>query len=268
VLLRSQRLEETDLVDVARTKSQAHLLAISGRTGIGQAVTDVLVRRGDRDVVRTVATNIKAQFSESGFATLVKRAENDGLLAEKVGQRPDIPPHLFRVLLMQATEVVQQRLLAGARPETRAEINRVLAKVSDEVRAEAPKPRNFTAAQRAVLALHKSGKLNEAELLNFAKAGQYEEAVATLSALCGVPIDVIDRLMQGQRPDPVLILGKAVGLQWETVRAVIAVRPNSAATPARMLDSAQANFERLAPATAQRVVRFWQLRQGNWSEAG
>jgi hypothetical protein len=28
-----------------------------------------------------------------------------------------------------------------------------------------------------------------------------------------------------------------------------------------VLDSALANFERLSPATAQRVTRFWQIRQ-------
>src|SRR5205823_3408066 len=44
VLQQSQRLAETDLVSIAKTKSQAHLLAISGRDGIGEAVTDVLVR--------------------------------------------------------------------------------------------------------------------------------------------------------------------------------------------------------------------------------
>ena len=57
---------------------------------------------------------------------LVERAADDGVLAEKVGRRTDIPPRLFRTLLMQATAVVQQRLLAKARPETAAEIRRVL----------------------------------------------------------------------------------------------------------------------------------------------
>jgi uncharacterized protein (DUF2336 family) len=91
VLQQSRRLAETDLVDIAKTKSQAHLLAISGRDGIGEKVTDVLVRRGDRDVARNVAENPDARLSENAFSTLVKRAEQDGVLAEKVGQRSDIP---------------------------------------------------------------------------------------------------------------------------------------------------------------------------------
>src|SRR5688572_7465008 len=71
VLQRSPRVPDSDLVDIARTKSQGHLLAISGRFGIAEAVTDELVRRGDRQVVRKVADNRDARLSEGGFSTLV-----------------------------------------------------------------------------------------------------------------------------------------------------------------------------------------------------
>jgi uncharacterized protein (DUF2336 family) len=103
VIARSLRLAETDLVNIAQTKGQAHLFAISGRDSIGEAVTDVLVRRGDPEVVRNVADNKSAKLSDHGFTALVKRAEEDGVLAEKVGMRPDIPPRLFRELLVRAT---------------------------------------------------------------------------------------------------------------------------------------------------------------------
>jgi uncharacterized protein (DUF2336 family) len=258
VLEQSPRLQETDLVDIAQTKSQAHLLAISGRTGIAEAVTDVLVRRGDRRVVRSVAGNRDARLSEGTFSTLVSQAEQDGVLAEKVGMRPDIPPRLFRELLFKATEVVQQRLLAAAKPETQQEIQRILAKVSKEVGTSGK--RDYAAAERTVETLRQQGKLNEAALLDFAKTNRYEEAVATLSRLCSVPIDVVDRLMGGDRPDPVLILCKAAGWEWPTARAVIVLRPTGKNMSTHGLDTAFANFERLSPATAQRVMRFWQAR--------
>jgi uncharacterized protein (DUF2336 family) len=261
VLKQSRRLNETDLVDIAQTKSQAHLLAISGRTGIAEPVTDVLVRRGDREVVRSVADNRDARLSEGSFFTLVDRAEKDGVLAEKVGLRPDIPARLFRDLLLKATEVVQQRLLATAKPETQAEIRRVLAKVSNEVGARA-KPRDYSAAMRAVLTLRQEGTLDETTLVDFAKKGQYEETVAALSALCTVPIEVVDRLMGGDRPDPVLILCKSAGWGWSTAKAIIMARPGGHGTSNQGLDTAYANFERLSPTTAQRVMRFWQVRRG------
>src|SRR5262249_24977212 len=158
----------TDLVDIASTKSQAHLLAISGRTGIAEPVTDVLVRRGDREVVHKVANNREARLSEGSFSNLVVQSEADGLLAEKGAFRPDIPPKQFQDLLIKATEIVRQRLLASAKPETRAEIQRVLTKVSGEV-ATRSGPRDYTAARATVEALRRQGKLNEGQLVDFAK---------------------------------------------------------------------------------------------------
>jgi uncharacterized protein (DUF2336 family) len=260
-VLEHSRLDEKDLLQIAETKSQAHLLALSTRRGIGEALSDVLVRRGDRNVARSVATNQDAKLSEGAFTALIKRAEDDGVLAEKVGMRTDIPPRLFRELLLKATEVVQERLLAQAKPETQAEIRRVLAKVSGEVGVKAA-PRNFLAAMSAVRELHKQGKLTESELVRFAQAGKYEETIASLSVLCAVPIEVVDRLMAGERPDPVLILGRAAGFKWDTVRSIISSRPGARNSSSQFLDGALENFEKLTMPTAQRVVRFWQVRQG------
>jgi uncharacterized protein (DUF2336 family) len=266
VLQQSPRLPEADLVDIARTKSQAHLLAISGRTGIAESVTDELVRRGDRQVVCSVADNRDARLSEGGFSTLVTRADDDGVLAEKVGTRPDIPPRLFRELLLRATEVVQQRLLVIAKPEAQAEIRRVLAKVTKEVGTA--HSRDYRAAQDAVAMLHEQGKLDERALVDFAKANRHEETVAALSALCSVPIEVVDRLMGGDRPDPVLILCKAAGWEWATVRAIIGSRQGGKGVSTQTLDHAFANFEQLSPATAQRVMRFWQAKPATLGLAG
>jgi len=259
-VLQGAAISDPDLKYIAETKSQAHLLALSTRAGITEALSEILVERGDRDVSRSIATNQKAQLSETAFTTLVKRAEQDGVLAEKVGQRTDIPPRLFRQLLMQASDVVQQRLLASAKPDTQAEIRRVLAKVTDEVGAKAA-PRNYTAALATVRALHKEQKLSEADIADYAKTGQYEETIAALATLCAVPVEVVDRLMSGERPDPVLILAKSAGFGWPTVREVVLARPGPKPTSAA-LDSAFENFEKLTAATAQRVVRFWQVRQG------
>jgi uncharacterized protein (DUF2336 family) len=259
VLQQSPRLKDSDLVTIAETKSQAHLHAIATRQGIGEVVTDVLVRRGDQTVARCVADNITARLSNEAFSALVNRAEKDGILAESVGRRPDIPPHHFRQLLLRATEVVRRRLLAVAGPDAQAEIRRVLEGISQQL-DQAARPYDFSHAQRVVLGLHQAGTLNEAKLKEFAEAKKIEETVASLSALCGVPIETVERLTAGDRPDPVLILCKAVGFGWPTAHAIIVARAGTRRISEEMLQTAQANFERLSTATAQRVLRFWQVR--------
>src|ERR1700737_220265 len=113
VLQESERLETYALVANACTKSQPHLLAISKRKSIEEAVTDVLVTRGNREVVNSVASNHGARFSYFAFLPMIKRAEADSILAEQLGLRKDIPRHIFQQLIAKASEEVKKRLQRG-----------------------------------------------------------------------------------------------------------------------------------------------------------
>src|ERR1700704_3932308 len=110
VLQESERLEPYALIANACIKSQTHLLAISKRKSIDETVTDELVTRGNQEVVKSVATNNGARFSDFGFLHMVKRAEGDSILAEQLGLRKDIPRHVFQQLIAKATDDVRKRL--------------------------------------------------------------------------------------------------------------------------------------------------------------
>jgi hypothetical protein len=72
----------------------------------------------------------------------------------------------------------------------------------------------------------------------------------------------VDRLMSGDRSDPVIILARAANFGWETVRAIIESRGGARGTSTQAIDAAKQNYDMLSPATAERVVRFWQVRPG------
>jgi uncharacterized protein (DUF2336 family) len=258
VLKDSKRLTSNDLVDIARRKSQDHLLAISGRSEIDEAVTDVLVDRGNAEVARKVAVNAGARFSQNGFATLVRRAEKDDVLAEAAGQRTDIPPALFEQLLAKATATVKAKLLA-ARPDAAGDLTHTLNKVARELQAERP-VRDYTEAQHLVGLLNRDGKLGEAVMLEFARANKFEEAISALALRCSAPIDIIDRLMQGARIDALLIPCKAAGLAWATTRAFIRLNSAHSITSEDDFEIAKQDFQKLSVAAAQRIMRFWQVR--------
>src|SRR6187399_1963532 len=99
ILQESVQLEPYALVANVCTKAQTHLLAISKRGSLEETVTDVLVTRGDQDVVNSVATNSGARFSDFGFLHMLQRAEGDSILAEQLGLRRDIPRHIFQQLI-------------------------------------------------------------------------------------------------------------------------------------------------------------------------
>ena len=261
VLRRSVVLDDDVLLEVARLKGQGHLLAMAERGTLSTGLTDVMVRRGDREVVRRTASNAGAVFSAAGYQVLIKRAAQDGVLTLAVGQRSDLSDAHLKQLLAGSLDVVRRRLFELVKPERQAAINRVMNEIVD-VPAGVESKRNFVPAQRTILALHSGGNLNEAALLGFAKRFAYEESVAALAAMSGVGIATLDRLISGDRHDPVLILGKFIGLEWATVRALVLLRlgPNRVPAPAD-IENIRVNYARLIPSTAERVVSFWKTRQ-------
>jgi hypothetical protein len=133
----------------------------------------------------------------------------------------------------------------------------VISIVPEQVESQ----RDFTPAKRTILAHYRAGELNESVLLGFAKAHKYEESVAALSAMSKIKVAMIDRLIAGERHDPVLILGKAIGLEWASVRALILLRFGPSRVPTAMeIENLRTNFVALMPSTAERVVTFWQSR--------
>jgi len=185
LLRRSTVLDEQALLDIAEAEGQGHLLAISERPALSPDLTDVMLRRGDRDVVRRTAGNNGAVFSESGYSELIKRASQDGVLTITVGQREDLSNRRLKQLLAGSLDVVRRRLFDVVKPERQVAIKQAVAELTG-IPERFESKRDFVPAQRTVLSLHQAGNLSEAALLNFARAYRYEESIAALSAMSGV----------------------------------------------------------------------------------
>lgn len=259
VLTQSNQLTESDLIEVATSKRQGHLLAISGRSSLPQAVTDVLVERGDVQVRRALARNSGAQLSESGFATLVEKSASDETLAEKLGLRLDIPFQLLRQLLARATDLVRSRLLAAASPENQEQIQRALASVANSLGHEAPGPSDFARADGIVHELNKCGQLTEAALVDFIGAHKHEEMTATLALFSGVKSVVIECLLKNATHEGLIVACRAGNLTWPTAALVLKARSAHHSISQQELDEARDAFLELSRAAAQRSIRSLQV---------
>lgn len=257
VLSQSERLDTATLVECAGSKSQEHLLAISRRKALPEAVTDVLVVRGDQQTVLNTVRNPGARFSERGFSWLVERAHSDHQLATCVGTRPDLPPRLFEQLLAEASETVRAKLEAE-KEHSKEDIARAVGGVTEEIEARASVTRSpaYAAAQVLVEALDQAKHLTAATLDEFAKAGRFEEIVAALAFMADTPADVVERMVMDGNAETILVLAKAADLPWETARNLIALAAKRFRRPAGDVDRAMAAFQRLRPSTAQQILEF------------
>jgi uncharacterized protein (DUF2336 family) len=261
VLSRSERLDDEALIETARNKSQAHLMAISTRRVLSGAVTDVLVLRGNDEVVRSTVNNPGAEFSERGFTRLVNRAEGDDMLATCIGLRPTIPRHLYLKLLAKASATVRARLEA-ANPPFAGEVSTVVREVTRKARSAPSAITEETAiAHGLVKSLYEDGRLDEQQVAAFAEAGKFDEANAAIAALANVPVSIAENMMVETRAEGVMILAKVSGMSWSTVKAIINMRDDLSGKEPSDLQACKATYERLRPSTAQQVLRFHRMQQ-------
>jgi uncharacterized protein (DUF2336 family) len=261
VLSQSERLDDEALIEAARDKSQAHLMAISTRRVLSGAVTDVLVMRGNDAVIQSTVNNPGAEFSENGFTRLVSRAEGDDNLATCIGMRPTIPRHLYLKLLAKASATVRQRLEA-AHPQRAEEVPTAVQEATRRARsAPSAITRDTAIAHALVKSLYEDGRLDEHQVAAFAEAGKFDEANAAIAALASVPVSIAENMMVETRAEGVMILCKVSAMSWTTVRSIINMRDTLSGLEPSDLAACKATYERLRPSTAQQVLRFHRMQQ-------
>lgn len=267
VLKQSMRLTTNDLVEIARSKGQEHLFAITHRANLEIPVTDILIERGRSEVLGNLMKNKTAQISKEGFTTLLSKAnENESLLAQ-IARRLNIPLERFRELLARATDAVREKLLALMQPGAQQDIEQVLTRAADEVVLETAK-RDFAAAEKRITELQKAGKFNEQALAGFLREKKYEDVVASIAAVTKLPPGTIDELMHAERGDGLLIPCKTMGLTWPTVKGILQNRPSWRVMSEGDLEKTRNDYIQLSRETAERITRFWQVRASVGEGAG
>lgn len=259
VLSGAEQLDDEVLLEGARTKSQEHLLAISRRSTLVEAVTDVLVERGNKQVALSTAQNPGAKFSEFGYSTLVQRSETDGDLALRVWQRAELPRQFMLKIFAQASETVRAELEAADRGKASLFRNMV-AKASDQLQTEArQRSPEYAAAEAHVRALHRAGELNESQLWAFASAGKFDETTIALSIMCDLPIGLIERATTQSLSEQILVLAKAIGLSWDTTKAILRLQGAKKPNSAHEIETLCSQFTQMKPATATKAMQFYRL---------
>ena len=93
---KSTVLTDADLIEIADKdrKDPIVLAMIAARPQLSEALTDVLVRRGNAALARKLIDRTDAPLSVSSFARLVTSVQNDKELAQAIAKRQDLPAEL------------------------------------------------------------------------------------------------------------------------------------------------------------------------------
>ena len=261
ILSDSPRLSDEYLIEIANTKGDAHLAKIAGRSQINEAVTDVLVDRGNCEVTNELAVNPGARFSTMGMSKLVMHADGDDRLSQSMARRTDIPPRMFRQLFAQATEVVRARMLASADPSQKDSIKNILAEISVQVARNTTTAKQRVAAKIYMRPIAQDTRLIQKKIFEYAGKKRLPEVIAGLSLLSAIPFEQIEQLFCASNIFGLMVLCKSLAMDWQATYMLIVASPTSADIRPHQVEEIKIQYDSLQISSAKRLIHFWQRRK-------
>jgi hypothetical protein len=127
--------------------------------------------------------------------------------------------------------------------------------------------RHYAGASRDARHLFRAHELSETHVHRPATSQQFEKTAAALSLLGPFPIDLVERALIDKGTDMILILVRAAGCSWTTAKATLLMHAAGRCLSPQDMEAAFKSFEKLSPATARRVVKFYEHRGNRPTEA-
>ena len=252
VLRLSPVLTDADLASIAVTHSQAHLIAIAERATLSENVTDVLVERGDRNVLRTVSGNEGAAFSGNGFEILIRRGIGDVRIAYNLAERCDSLP------ASQARRVRQIATLMSATKGPFVETE-TLNNSTDQRLASKARERRLEV--RLLIADLKEGKREIDDIVELlVKDERAFDFAQVVSSFSNIPNTQALRALLHKEASGIAVACRAMGLGSAAFRAVLEMRAGRLGIPAQQVDQDMASYESLTTEISERAMRFLRVR--------
>ena len=268
VLTQSAALSEADLIEVARTRGQAHLRAISQRAEVPQAVSEVIVEHGDDATLGVLLRNQGAELSRRASEAAVDRAHANPELHEAVVERKSLPPDLLNELYFIVEARLRDKIMQRNAELDPHELQAALDAGRNRLAArDGAVPPDYAAAQSQIQAMARRGELTPTALTGMLRQGQKTRFTIALAQLAEIDFPTARRILEGRQVDPLAVVCKAAGFEkalFLTFVVLMLDRDSNAMGRAQEYGDLYARLER---ETALRAIRFWRMRRQTDLEA-
>ena len=261
ILQRSSALGEADLLALARNRGQAHLRVISSRPDLTEAISDVIVERGDDTTLGALLENASAPLSRRSSEAVVDRANDNADLHAAVVSRQDLPADLLNEMYFVVETQLRQKIT-----ERNAALNPAALEAALEVgrrrmaNRDGALPPDYDEAEAYVRGLKQRGAITPSALAGFLRAGERTRFLLALSEMSEVDFHTTRRVVDRRDMDALAIICRAADFDRALFLtfAVLILEPGQAMAKAQEYGKL---YNDLPKDTALRTMRFWRMRR-------
>jgi len=263
ILQNSPVLSIEDQIAIALAYSQPHLQALSQRPNVSEAVTDVIVERGDDETLEVLLRNDTAELSRGAQEAAVDRAYANPALHEAIVQRQNLSPDLLNELYFVVETRLRDRILernAAVDPQV---IEEALRAGRKQVAArDGSLPADYTEAEADVAGMRAArGGITPQQLATMLRNRQTTRFLVALAELADIDFQTARRILEKRELDALAIVCKAAGFDHALfLTFTILILDNEPTAHAKAKQYGEL-FTQLPQDAAMRTVRFWRLRR-------
>lgn len=254
-------LSEATLLTVVGQKSQDHMMAVTRRRRISEAVSQALVERGDDAVVTSLLTNVKAEIGATAYDMVAKRAETSPELQAPLVRRVGVPLELLNNLYLKVESDLRREIISKFESVAPEELEAAFARTRAQVSKRYNQPDDFDASKRRIEGMVRNKTLTPPALVTLMREGAPSRTAFKLAfaRLADVDYELIERVVEGADLDTAALLCRGSQFDRALFMALAIGLDRSERALGGSEEFAQL-YERVPVQAAQRALRFWKVR--------
>ena len=263
ILEGSVALSDDDLMQVAKAaEGQAHLQAISRRASVPEAVSDVIVERGDDETLGVLLGNEGAALSRQAQEAAVDRAEVNPDLHEAVVNRRSLPIDLLNEMYFVVEGQLREKILERNAEVDPAALEEALAAGRKRVATrDGALPEDYAAAEREVRSLVARRALTPKALASMLRNRESTKFMVALAELAGIDFHTARVILERRELDALAIVCKAADFERSLFLTFAVLVLDRDADPLGRAKEYGDLYAELPKESAQRTLRFWRMRR-------
>jgi uncharacterized protein (DUF2336 family) len=263
VLRQSPVLTDDDLLGVVRAKGQVHLRAVSERAKVSEAVSEVIVERGDDETLGTLLRNDGARLSRTASEAAVERAKVNPALHEATVNRATLPPDLLNEMYFVVEARLRQTILEQNARMDPALLESALAAGRARVASgDGALPADYSECLAYVQEMEAAGQLTPQMLARFLRSGSKTSFLIALSQLADVDFHTAQQIIERKELDALSVVCRAADLDRALFLTYAVVLLNDDGDAMGKAHGYARMYSELTRDAAQRTLRFWRMRRG------
>jgi uncharacterized protein (DUF2336 family) len=262
ILVRSEVLQDPELIEVIRHRTLEHQLAITMRTSISEAVCEALVETSNFDVIAALLANPNARIPQAALEYLVEESKQVDRYQNPLLHRGDLPTDLAKRMYWWVSAALRKYILQKF-PIDSAELDESLEstiRASLRINGRDASLRRKPAALAE--ALLKANAVTAPFLVKILRDGEVALFVALLAKLAGLRGTLVRRFMFEPGGEALAVTCRAIGIEKSAFATILRLsrkaRPGGQENGDEQVKAVLAFYDKLDEAGAQSLLRRWQ----------